>query len=448
MSVEMRSCSSKCFMLAGVLLLILSLGNAWSADSESSVELEIAIDETGETPTPTLVTLKASTSLGLESAADLPASAQSAQRLTPTATPKVIPTDTPMDTPIPTHILKDDEATATETFTAIVMEDSPTVVKTNEPYTTTATVVEDDSEEESDVEEQSEVVATETPTDTVKVIETILETSTDTPIPTPTLTPTEIPTAEVVTEESATAPVETMQRKTIVGKSVGLSPEWFDYLIQAGYLVSSNSEVPRFGIISESAEADAILQPGMHLVVRKKSSTDVKLGDRLMVYRVLDRYNDPDSKIYLGMYVRNLGLLKVTRIDGLLVHADVLKTYAPFYTNDLVKLFDDEMDRWKQSRRKKQLPSDSVECSVAGIPPGSEHALMNETIILGAGEDQGVVAAMDFELKKPVEAAVGKTTWTKIGKARVFFVGGKYSLAKILWSQEVIEKGFRATYQP
>jgi hypothetical protein len=282
-------------------------------------------------------------------------------------------------------------------------------------------------------------------------VETVVDTPTDTPTEvaqeTPTFTPTMVPEENEV--EISEAPI-TDDKKAGLDKTkrLGLSPTWFDYLVQAGYLVKKPSEVPQIGLIVESSHQDSTLTTGMHLVIRQKNKTLVKTGDRLIVYRVLDRYTDPVTGDFLGSYVVNLGSLKVTRVDGSLVQADVLKTFAPFFKGDKVKLFDDELERWKKSRRRQSPPSDPVECSVVGMPPGSERALMNDTLILGVGEDQGVVAGMDFEVKKPVEAAVSKRSWVRIGKARVFYVGGKYSLAKVLWNQDLILRGHRAVYQP
>jgi hypothetical protein len=213
-------------------------------------------------------------------------------------------------------------------------------------------------------------------------------------------------------------------------------------------LARSASSVPKFGFIAESSRQDHILTTGMHLLIKQKSKEIAKEGDQLMVYRALDEVNDPETNRSLGVFIKNLGVLKVTRVEAGYVQADVVKVFAPFFKDDSVKSFEDELDRWKQSRRRKPLSADPIECTVTGLSRDSDHAIMNETIVLNAGEDQGIVAGMDFELKKPVEATVYKKVWTKVGKARVFYVGGKYSLAKVLWNQDLILNGYRAQYQP
>jgi hypothetical protein len=55
---------------------------------------------------------------------------------------------------------------------------------------------------------------------------------------------------------------------------------------------------------------------------------------------------------------------------------------------------------------------------------------------------------MTFELRKPVEASPTRKTWMPIGKAKVFFVGNGYSMAKVLWNQDPILRGYRAVYRP
>jgi hypothetical protein len=82
---------------------------------------------------------------------------------------------------------------------------------------------------------------TDTPTDTpTMTVETVVDTPTDTPTEvaqeTPTFTPTMVPEENEV--EISEAPI-TDDKKAGLDKTkrLGLSPTWFDYLVQAGYLV-------------------------------------------------------------------------------------------------------------------------------------------------------------------------------------------------------------------
>ena len=383
-----------------------------SRSTMRSGEEEIDLGEIIATPTPTLVTLK------LTSESD---------------TGALVGLD--MDIPMGSE--------ATNTPTVVVVPNTPTPVATDTPTseavgTASQEVIETPTPEVSSAPNRDETEVTVQVTPTSTFVEMVPATPS--------------PTVQVVEEKEpseipAATPVE-KSRNVLTGKNVGLTPEWFNYLIQAGYLVRSASNVPKLGTIVASSHDDNALTTGMHLTVKLRTKQTVKEGDLLMVYRVLDEVRDPETNYSLGVFVKNLGILKVTRVEAGFVQADVDKAFTTFYKNDSVKSFEDELDRWKQSRRRRPLSADPIECSVASCSQGSDRAITNETIILSAGEDQGVVAGMDFELKKPVEATVYKKVWTKVGKARVFYVGGKYSMAKVLWNQDLILSGFRAQYQP
>jgi hypothetical protein len=389
-----------------------------------SGEEEIDLGEIIATPTPTLVTLK------LTSESD---------------TGALVGLD--MDIPM--------GGEATYTPTVVVVPDTPTPAATDTPTTETAPqeVAETPTAEISDASSRE---AAETPSPELSNASnrgaevTVQATPTSTPVEMAPATPT--PTVVVVEEKESSKVQETTPeekpRNVLTGKNVGLTPEWFHYLIQAGYLTRSASHIPQLGTIAASSHDDNALTTGMHLAVKLRAKETVKEGDLLMVYRVLDEVKDPETNRSLGVFVKNLGILKVTRVEAGFAQADVDKVFTTFYKNESVKSFEDELDRWKQSRRRRPLSADPIECTVASCSQGSDRAIMNETIILNAGEDQGVVAGMDFELKKPVEATVYKKVWTKVGKARVFYVGGKYSMAKVIWNQDLILSGFRAQYQP
>jgi len=236
---------------------------------------------------------------------------------------------------------------------------------------------------------------------------------------------------------------------TFLKKKVGLSSDWFPFIMTAGYLRAPKTHVAKLGtIVATLKDQVDIIGFSSQVVVKLSRRTDLKAGDELVVYRVLDPYSDPETGRFLGDFIKNLGLLRITEVDGQLIHATVIGAWFPFYAGESVKPYEDELDRWKQSRRKHPLPAEPIQCSVAGPVPGTDRILTNEVAILSAGEDQGVVAGMNFQLRKPVEATVTQKTWMKVGSATVFYVGPGYSLAKVIWGLEPILNGYRAVYQP
>jgi len=256
--------------------------------------------------------------------------------------------------------------------------------------------------------------------------------------PEPTATPM---ATESTSDDFTNAGAAGKTTMTFLKRKVGLDKEWFNYVLTAGYLRAPKSHVAKLGTIVATLKDQVD-------IIGFSSQIVLKVGDQLVVYRVLDPYSDPETGRFLGDYVKNLGLLRITEVDGQLLHCTVIGAWFPFFAGESVKSYEDELDRWKQSRRKHPLPAEPIQCSVAGPVPGTDRILTTEVAILSAGEDQGVVAGMNFQLRKPVEASVTQKTWMKAGSATVFYVGPGYSLAKVVWDVEPILKGYRAVYQP
>jgi hypothetical protein len=129
----------------------------------------------------------------------------------------------------------------------------------------------------------------------------------------------------------------------------------------------------------------------------------------------------------------NLVSLKVTRVDGPGA-SRCPEDICPFLKGDKSSSL---MMSWSAGRNLVASipPSDPVECSVVGMPPGSERALMNDTLILGVGEDQAC-GGMDFEVKKPVEAAVRSVLGSGSESSRLLRGG------EVFLGQGPLEPGF------
>jgi hypothetical protein len=119
----------------------------------------------------------------------------------------------------------------------------------------------------------------------------------------------------------------------------------------------------------------------------------------------------------------------------------------PFEKGDWVRLYEDEVQRWKQAQTKKSLPENAIQCFVAGGEADREHFNKSDWIFLAAGSQRGIVEGQEFKLRKRLEL-VDQTVENFAGTAQVFYVGPTYSLAQILFNHIPIEKGFEAVYQP
>jgi hypothetical protein len=114
-----------------------------------------------------------------------------------------------------------------------------------------------------------------------------------------------------------------------------------------------------------------------------------------------------------------------------------------------VKLYDAEIQRWKDAHAKKTLPTHPIQCVVAGGGPEREQLTETDYVILSAGSKKGVVEGLVFELRSTQETGfMEQSIKTLRGKAQVFYVGEDYAMARIINSNAPIHKGFEAVYKP
>jgi hypothetical protein len=222
----------------------------------------------------------------------------------------------------------------------------------------------------------------------------------------------------------------------------------FYYFLRAGYIVSESSEIPSLGEVIGTDGDLAYSTPKKFFVRLVSPKTEVKPGDLWVVYRAVDRVGKPETEFF-GFLTRNLAVVKVVEVQKQRCQVEVKKSFGYIENGDKVKPYDGEIQRWKDAHSKKPLPTQPIQCMVAGGEPKHDQLTETDFIILTAGSKKGVVEGQVFELRSGRETGfLEKPIQIFCGKAQVFYVGPFYSMARILKSRVAIQKGFQAVYQP
>jgi hypothetical protein len=221
----------------------------------------------------------------------------------------------------------------------------------------------------------------------------------------------------------------------------------FYYFVSAGYVTQDDSKIPMLGkIAGDFSEKMQFSTPQKTYV--ELSNAIVRPGDFLVVYRVAGNINE-DHAGFVGRRVENLAILQVIETQKTRCLAETKESFAPFKEGDLVKSYSDEILRWKQAQRRKELPSQPIHCYVAEGKPLLSNYSQNDWIVLTAGQKEGVVEGQTFRLRQKSETGfLAEDVHQPFGEARVFYTGPHYSMAQILTGSEPIQNGFEAWYQP
>jgi hypothetical protein len=270
------------------------------------------------------------------------------------------------------------------------------------------------------------------------------------PTPTPRSKPTKVPTpppsakpeAQAPSKPEGTAPASLKgDRGAKMSATLG-----FHYFVKSGFLVKDPGGVPSVGTVRNFKGQISFSTPKRCRLEPSEGSA-FQVGDRFMVFHVGKAVQEEESG-YSGFWVQNLAVVKVIESDEEGTFGEVVKTYAPFKDGDLLKPFNEEMDRWNQASTRKELPSQEIHCRVAGGEGVLKDLVQPGFVILTAGAEQGVVEGMVLEVRQPVAALDGAGKTTPCGKVRVFYAGEDHSLAQILNSPDPIRKGFEAIFRP
>ena len=223
----------------------------------------------------------------------------------------------------------------------------------------------------------------------------------------------------------------------------------FYYFLRAGYVVEGNDRIPAVGKVSETYDTQSIISTGQKIYAEIDQKKGVKAGDLLIAYRLMVNNLKESQSGFSGDWVNNLGIVKVLEVQRKYCLVESIKSFEPFQKGDSLRIYNDEIKRWKEAQTKKILPPHEIHCYVAGGESGRTQYSQSDFIVLTTGSKKGVVEGQTFEIRKAgTHGIFDEVTHTFIGKAQVFYVGLNYSMAQIVFSVEPIEQGFEAFYRP
>ncbi len=383
------------------------------------------------------------------------------------SSPSPVPTVEPSATPIlsPTPMAQD---TLSPTVTGTTVEDESSDSSESPDNTKEVTPTETPSPVESAVATES-TSKTENPTPAVTSVPSetsptpvssmTVEGAEDTEIPTPTEspvpqvenTPTEVPTAipETETRNSISIPFEESAAVPVKTKRVRTSQSFSFYsFLSSGFVINDSESSDILGKVY-TFEGDPLMfsKPNeAHVKLDKPARS--KVGDLLTIYRLYEQSLNASSG-FQGSWAEIEAVVQIEGMDKDIVQVKILEGFKPFSGGDLARDYGADVKRWKKAQIKKPLPMAGIDCFVAGGDPLNSTYRREDTIVLTAGSRKGVVEGMLFELDRKTDRGLaGQPLFNTIGSAEVFYSGNSYSLARVVQSKDVIQKGFTARYRP
>lgn len=268
------------------------------------------------------------------------------------------------------------------------------------------------------------------------------------------------PTTEMDTDEDSSQAVtdnEASDAKEKDDEGTGVSSDsvaddeeiTFDYFLKSGFVASDESQVPAVGKVIGSFEGqDSYSVPKKTYIELFSNKVKVQPGDLLVVFKGSGTLEESHSG-FSARLIKNEAIVKVLEVQRRRCLIQVVKSFDVFRVGDRVKLYNDEVSRWKKSQIEKAPSNHPIKCYVAGGDFGRESWNKTEFIVLTAGAKKGVVEGLVFELREFKDTGLfDENLHIPRGTAEVFYVGSNYSMARIITNSEPIFKGFEAFYKP
>lgn len=305
--------------------------------------------------------------------------------------------------------------------------------------------VEDDSDDAS-----SPVVAAPSPRAMPTLVPAAKAVPTAAPVPKAAPTTAPIPKAVPTVASPAKAEPMAASDSGLERKSPGVRISekiGFYYFLKAGFMVPNESKASAVGRVVGSPDNHQEYQTGDKTYVELTAKNiELKPGDLLVVFRDKHKAEEPHSG-FSEYWVLNLAVVKVLEVEKKRCLVQAEQSFGPYEAGDQVRLYDDEIKRWKQAQIKKSLPDHPIKCFVAKAEPNEIFSIQSDFVVLTAGSKKGVVEGQRFQLRDTVYAG-GKANHITRGAVQVFYAGADYSMAQILNSEVPIQNGFEALYQP
>lgn len=227
----------------------------------------------------------------------------------------------------------------------------------------------------------------------------------------------------------------------------------YDKVERAGLVVSA-SEYRVDGHLARTKDGQYFAKKGTQVALQMEPGRQVYPGSLYTVFReqgVLRRHEGDQQEI--GMLLRNVGVLKVVRIEGEEVLARVEKQYETIREGDLVRLRDPDRLRYYNSVRQgaSNVPLD-LKGEVLGMPSPKLVANPGDIVYLDLGRAQGLAPGSKLTLYRPADVlAAGEARDLKVtgrmGQVQVINVSRDSSVARVLRSNGEVREGDRVRFR-
>ncbi|TLS77286.1 LysM peptidoglycan-binding domain-containing protein [Mariprofundus erugo] len=191
------------------------------------------------------------------------------------------------------------------------------------------------------------------------------------------------------------------------------------------------------------ASPDERLNYGVHDRVYLKLDQPVKAGTMLDVFRTTDRVRDPANGQSLGLLVQHMGRVEVQSEENGVYRAVVVRAFEEISHGDRLKLA-----HTVDAQLHLISPESTLSGRVVYVRNGGHEAAQNQVIGITLGEESGVKAGMQLQIRRAGRIMIDRTSGQpvelpseKIGDILVLLPQAHASIALITASTAPINVG-------
>lgn len=227
----------------------------------------------------------------------------------------------------------------------------------------------------------------------------------------------------------------------------------YDLVERAGQVVSA-SEYRVDGRLARTKDGQIFARKGIQVALRMEPGRQVYPGSVYTVFREAGVLRSSGENAQdVGMLLRIVGVLRVTRLEGDEVLARVDKQYDTIREGDLVRLRDPERMKYYASLRQgPSTASLDLKGEIVGVAPPSMVANRGDICYLDLGRAKGLVPGMRLMITRDPDLVSREGMRSlkptgRIGLVQVLSVTRDAATARVVQALGEIRKGDRVRYR-
>jgi hypothetical protein len=150
----------------------------------------------------------------------------------------------------------------------------------------------------------------------------------------------------------------------------------------------TSKEIEEAGAISGAFEQSDFLTSNMQVYVTFKNKSQIKIGDRFVIFKPAKKIYHPKSDDFIGYLTQYTGAMKIVKTDGPMLTAMITDAFDVIQRGDMLAPFSEALARRVAARPNDKQLDGTV---VAQIGIGTYI-----TVIIDKGSDQGVQVGNTF----------------------------------------------------